>query len=178
MLIATNVVAIPRVRFEKLKNSPKARFIFEDRCRVKISFEDDHSITIDGDSTEVFFAKDVIAAYGRGFCVKDCLTLLREGNSLMLLDLKRWQTSKNALTRIKSRLIGEGGKARMTLEQLTGCKLSIRGRKVAAIGDYDDIAAVTDAIIKLIEGKKHSTVYASLERRNRAIKRDQLLGLK
>lgn len=169
-------IAIPRRRYDKLMHTPKARLLFEERCDVVIGFEPDNAISIKGKSDKVFFAKDVIRAYGNGFSLSTSLQLTNEYYSLMVIDLKEFTNRKNQLKRIKSRLIGTNGKAKKTLETLSACRISVKGRKVSAIGTLEDVEHLRKAIIDLIDGKKHGTVYSYLEKMNRIKKINSLLG--
>lgn len=168
-------VAIPKSRYDKLMQNHKARLKCEDRCGVVLAFEKDNAITIEGESDRVFFAKDVLIAYGRGFSMGTSLKLLNEGYSMLILDLRDFTGKKNDLLRIKGRLIGTEGKAKLTMESLSGCRISLKGRKVAAIGNLEDVENLKKALIDLIEGKKHSTVYAYLEKMNRKRKAGALM---
>jgi ribosomal RNA assembly protein len=71
--------------------------------------------------------------------------------------------SPNALERIKGRIIGEGGKARRMIEELSGASISIYGHTVGFIGNYKEIKLATDAIVLLAKGSMHKTVYNMLQ---------------
>ncbi len=171
----THIIPIPRKRYEKLMNEPELRLLCEEKCSVKLVLEGNNTVKIEGESTKVFFSKDVIVAFGRGFAMKECLKLLEDDYGLEIVDLKRFGTSKKNIARLKSRIIGKEGKSIKTIESLSSCKLSVRGNKVAILGKYDELGNVREAILKLIEGKKHSTVYRFLEAANRRKKINSLL---
>ncbi|MHA2104315.1 MAG: KH domain-containing protein, partial [Candidatus Hodarchaeales archaeon] len=74
--------------------------------------------------------------------------------------------SKKRVERIRGRIIGESGRTRRVLEEITRCNVSIYGDTVAIVGRYEDgeIDTAQEAIELLISGVKHGTVYKFLER--------------
>ncbi len=135
----------------------------EDRTKTKIEIEDT-SITVDGDSFGEWRAKDIVLAIGRGFNPEIALRLLNEDNTLEIINLKDFANSENAINRLKGRIIGEGGKARRIIEEVAGVSLSIYGKSIGIIGNYDDVATAKEAIGMLIRGARHASVYGFLER--------------
>ena len=73
---------------------------------------------------------------------------------MISLDEKR-----NALIRIRSRLIGTGGKAKRNVERLTNTRITIYGKTISIIGNYEDIDRAREAIGKLMSGSPHGNVY-------------------
>lgn len=67
-------------------------------------------------------------------------------------------------------MIGTGGKTRAIIEELTGSYLSVYGDTISIIGDYLAVTYAEEAINMIINGKKHRTVYAFLEKRARELK--------
>lgn len=123
-------------------------------------------------------ARDIVTAIGYGFSPERAFRLLDEDQVLIVIDLKQYVgPSENHLTRIKGRIIGEEGRARKNLEEMTGTHISIYDDYVAIIGDYESANAARDAILMLIEGKQHSTVYRHLEREMRRIRRTRMVSL-
>ena len=72
---------------------------------------------------------------GRGFSPENSLRLLRGENSLHVIDLREFGgKSPDQIERIKGRIIGENGTARLNIENLTGATISVYGRTVGIIG--------------------------------------------
>ncbi|HEX6067962.1 MAG TPA: KH domain-containing protein, partial [Nitrososphaera sp.] len=91
------------------------------------------------------------------------------------LDLRDYAgKSPSALARIRGRIIGEGGKARRTIEELTNAYISVYGHTVALIGTYHEIRLATDAIDLLAKGSMHKTVYNMLQEARRRDKEDKM----
>ncbi|MDX1533675.1 MAG: KH domain-containing protein, partial [Nitrosopumilaceae archaeon] len=82
--------------------------------------------------------------------------------------------SPSQVERIKGRIIGEGGKARKNMENLSGTSISVYGRTVAIIGDVTKLKIAVDAISSLSSGSMHGSVYNKLESARRREKADKM----
>ncbi len=123
-------------------------------------------------------AAEVVKAIAYGFPPDKAFRLLDEDQILVVVDLKQIVGDKeNHLKRIKGRIIGEGGRARRTIEEMTGTYIHVGEYHVAIIGDYERAMAAKQAIEMLAEGRMHSTVYRHLERLLREIKRRESLRM-
>ena len=107
---------------------------------------------------------DVIKAIGRGFSPDKAQRLFQDDEYLDIVDLKEFVGSrKNQLTRIRGRLIGENGKTRRIIEDLTGCEMVIYGDTVSLIGTSVSLPVAKHAIELILNGSEHATVYHYLE---------------
>ncbi len=79
------------------------------------------------------------------------------------IEVKEHTRRKN-LKEVRARLIGTGGKARKTIENLTGAVIVIHDNTVGVIVDADHLDAVVQGIESLIQGAKHGNVFAYLEK--------------
>lgn len=178
--------------FEKLIRIPNERIAvligksgitkskIEEFCHVKLN--------IDGETGEVviqsnggleqiqpFKAIEVVTAIGRGFSPENAFTLLEEGNSLYVIDLREFAgKSSSNIERIKGRLIGEGGRARRNMENLTKTKISVYGRTASIIGNNTQLKLAINAISSLSSGGMHGAVYGKLEAANRKVKQERM----
>ena len=126
----------------------------------------------------VMKAAEIVKAIALGFPLEKALRLMEEDQVLVVVDLKqRVGDAPNHLRRVKARIIGEGGRARKTIEQMTGVDMVIGDYHVAIIGEYERAMAAKEAVEMLIEGRMHSTVYRHLDRLMREIKRRERLRL-
>lgn len=141
------------------------------------------SITVDSPSGEVTIderraqdpvlalkARDVVVAIARGFSEERAFRLLGDDAYLEVLDVKDFAHSKNRVAQIKARLIGSRGKTRRVIEELTGVDVSVWGHTVSLIGDPFEMAIAREAVIMLLRGSEHATVYRFLERKRADIK--------
>ncbi len=120
-------------------------------------------------------ARDFIRAVAAGVSPEKAWRVLDEDQMLMIIDLKEVVgESPNHLKRIKGRLIGEKGKARRNIEQMTGTIINIGRDKVIIIGDYESAQVAREALEMLIQGRKHSTVYKHINRLMREVKRRRM----
>ncbi|HEV2316357.1 MAG TPA: KH domain-containing protein [Thermoplasmata archaeon] len=126
-----------------------------------------------GDPIGLMKARDVVQAIGRGFSPERAFRLLKDDTYLGVIDIKQatGKRTKDAIWRIRSRVIGAGGRARQRLEELSGCAVSVQGATVALIGDERQLERGTRAVQLLLRGSEHSTVFRMLvhERREAAL---------
>ncbi|MCI4349772.1 MAG: KH domain-containing protein [Thermoplasmata archaeon] len=124
------------------------------------------SIPDELDPVAAMKARDILLAVGRGFSPERARRLLRDDTYLAIVDIKRVsrQRSKAGLWRVRSRLIGAGGRARERIEELSGCSVSVYGSTVALIGQENQLERATRAIELLLRGSEHATVFHMLAR--------------
>jgi len=159
----------------------KVKQQIEKRCGVEIEIDSEN-----GDATissnrpveqmEAFRAIEVITAISRGFSPERAYRLLEDEEILFQqMDLHDYASkSPNALERIKGRIIGEGGKARRMIEELTGARVSVYGHMVGLIGNFKEVKLATDAITMLAKGSMHKSVYNMLQEARRRDKMDRM----
>ena len=178
--------------FEKLIRIPNDRIgsLIGKAGNVKSSIEKSCyvKLDIDGDTGEVFIksnddvekmqpfkAIEIVTAIGRGFSPENAMTLLEGENTLHVIDLREFVGKSNAnVERIKGRIIGEGGRARRNMENLSGTYISVYGKTVSVIGNSNKLRQVVDAISSLSNGSIHGAVYQKLESSNRREKEDKM----
>ena len=111
-------------------------------------------------------ARDVVVAVGRGFSPERAFRLFQGENYLSVLAMKEisGKRTKDAMRRLRARLIGERGSARSRLEELSGCSVSVYGSAVALIGTAEQLERGEHGIRLLLRGSEHGAVYSYLER--------------
>ena len=103
------------------------------------------------------------------------MTLLKGENTLHVIDLREFAGKSNAnVERIKGRIIGEGGRARRNMENLSSTHISVYGKTVSIIGDARKLRLVVDAISSISNGSMHGSVYTKLEAANRKEKQEKM----
>lgn len=166
------------VKIQNMRKIKKAVPVIENKTKIKISFGKG-SIRLKGSEMKEFLVEKVIQAIDFGYCADDALLLMNEDFVLEFIEVKEHTRRKN-LKDVRARLIGTGGKARKTIENLTGSEIVISGNTVGVIVDSDHLDAVVQGIESLIQGAKHGNVFAYLEKQNmsrRKFDKDDL-GLK
>ena len=131
----------------------------QDRLSIDISVES-NVVSMNGESLSIMEAETVVKAIARGFSPAKAFELLNEENTLIILDLP---SERNKLIKTKSRLIGTDGKCRKNMEQMTGTFVSVYGKTVSIIGEYDSAEKCRRAMQMLIKGSPHKNVYKFLE---------------
>ncbi|MFX1450543.1 MAG: KH domain-containing protein [Promethearchaeota archaeon] len=126
------------------------------------------------DPLSIWHAKDVVTAIGRGFSPEKAFSLLNEEKMLEIIDLSIFYgKSKSKLLRLKGRIIGEKGKTRRMIEELTEAYISVFGHTVGIIGEQLSLETAKKAIMMLIKGSQHSSVYKFLGRKRDRIKKSK-----
>mgnify|MGYP001390239175 CR=1 FL=1 len=118
---------------------------------------------------------EIITAIGRGFSPEKAMLLLVGDNILHVMNLQEFVgKSTDQMERIKGRIIGEKGKARTNMENLTSTSISVYGKTVSVIGSPNQLKIVIDALSSLSSGSMHGSVYNKLETARRREKIDKL----
>jgi ribosomal RNA assembly protein len=178
------IVKVPRDRIGVIigKNG-KVKGEIQDKCNVLIEIDSKTGDAIISSQskelsteTEPFKAVEVVTAISKGFSPRRAYRLIEgEEDTFQLIDLRDYAgKSSNSMKRIKGRIIGEEGKSRRTIEDLTGAYISIYGHTVGLIGKSDQIKIASDAVTMLSKGKSHKNVYNMLQEARRKAKMDRM----
>src|SRR5438128_11981680 len=79
--------------------------------------------------------------------------------------------------RVDVRIIGKESRAPRNIEKLTGTLISVSMHTISIIGTFEAVSIAKVALEKLIEGRKHGTVYKILKKRRKKVKKEKALGL-
>jgi ribosomal RNA assembly protein len=147
----------------------------ESRSEVRLDIDSESgSVAIEsvGDPVTALVAPDIVRAIGRGFKPEAALSLL-DGEMRMfdLIDISDKTRNDNDLRRQKGRLIGENGRTRQLMEELSGADVVIYGSTIGMIGDPEEVEAVRRATGMILDGAPHGAVYSYLERKHRELTR-------
>ena len=167
--------------FEKLIRIPEDRIgvLIGKSGETKLKIEKICSVKLDIDSKngevevlgkvidkkfQIFKALEIVAAIGRGFSPEKALRLLKGENTLHVINLREFNVkSPEQIERIKGRIIGDGGKARMNIENLSNTTITVYGKTVSIIGEPTQLKLAIDAIESLLSGSMHGYVYKKIE---------------
>lgn len=171
----TEVVKIPLERVKILiGENGTTKYKIEKKCNVELIIDSEGDVEIKGDAAEVFFAKDIVKAIGRGFSPRDALRLADQDYNLYIIALKEIVGSEKAMTRLKGRVIGERGKIKAEIESATESNLSIYGSTVSIISKIDTMEYAKEAVAMLLEGATHSALLTYLAKTRREIMESRL----
>jgi ribosomal RNA assembly protein len=123
------------------------------------------------DPLSVWKARYIVKAIGRGFNPEVSVKLMGDETILEIINLPDYVgKSKKAILRQKARIIGKDGRTKDIITDMTGVDISIYGKTVAIIGDMEQIHIAKEAVEMILNGVRHKTVYAFLERKTRDMK--------
>ncbi len=149
---------------EKIAELKREKDTIERELGIKIKIEG-RKVTIEGPSLNEYTADLVIQAIQFGFSAKTALLLKHDNISFRTLNIKDYTRRKN-LREVLGRLIGTRGQTKKTIEDISRCKMMIKEKEVAVIGDSEQIEYAVTAISNLVKGSKQSNVYKYLEKIN------------
>ncbi|NPE26544.1 hypothetical protein HNV12_00900 [Methanococcoides sp. SA1] len=169
------------MRYVKVGSVRKIKTVvraIESKVKVNIGFGKDR-VSVKGNEVNEYLVEQIIRAVDFGFDIEDALLLLNEDFVLEFIEVKEHTRRKN-LKDVRSRIIGSEGRAKRTIEKLTGAAIVISGNDIGVIVDADHLSATTQGIESLISGSKHGNVFGFLERQGAKIRRGSVedLGLK
>lgn len=167
-------LSIPKERIGTLLGgSGKIKETIEKLLNVKISISskgnDAGSIIIEGgvDCGSILKARDIVTAIGHGLNPEYALKLVEDDYIVVFIDITDHVPTTKNLKRIKGRIIGENGKSKRNIEELTKTHIVIDDTNniVVIMGNYENVMLARDAIIKLIKGAEHGSVYRFIKRK-------------
>ena len=157
----------------------KVRRRIEQLTNVKLNIDSEGAVTISNpkateDPVLAWKARDIVRAIARGFSPQNALSLVDEDMMLIIISLREIVgTSPSQLKRVSGRIIGESGRTRRVIEQVTETKITIYGRTVGIIGMNPGLDYARRAVDMLISGAPHGAVYSRLERMRRDMNRQK-----
>jgi len=134
----------------------------EKNLQVELTFEKDNVI-ISGEAFPEYIASKVLRAIDFGFDVESALLLSGEDYMLEIINLKSY-VRPSRLKQVKGRIIGEKGRAKKVISELTECDMVIKDNTVALLGRTENITLASKAVRLLISGSPHASVYTFLEK--------------
>lgn len=141
----------------------------EQAAEVRLDVDSqDGSVAIEknGDPIRGMKAPEIVEAIGRGFKPDEALTLLDDDMRMFdTIDIERAARNDNDLRRKKGRLIGEDGRTRELMEELTGASVVIYGSTFGVIGQPQEVDIARSAAEMILDGAPHGAVYSFLERK-------------
>ncbi|MFB6136250.1 MAG: pre-rRNA-processing protein PNO1 [Halobacteriaceae archaeon] len=141
----------------------------EGEAEVRLDVDSENgSVAVEtvGDPIRGMQGPEVVRAIGRGFSPDAALSLLDDEMMMFeTIDVERAARNDNDLRRKKGRLIGENGRTRELMEELTGADVVIYGSTMGIIGRPKEVDIVRSAAEMILDGAPHGAVYSFLERK-------------
>lgn len=158
----------------------KVKKWLEESCDVTLHIDSESGeVSVIGgtdlEKSDPLKAVQIVNAISRGFSPERTNRLMKDENILDIIDLRQYAgKSKNSMERIKGRLIGDRGKARRVIEELTGTYVSIYGHTVSTIGTSEQVRHAQQAVEMLASGSPHKAVYGLLQKKRTEAKLERL----
>ena len=124
----------------------------------------------------LYSCREIVKAISRGFNPEIAMFLLKQDYGMEIISLQDFAKSTRDFERIRGRVIGEGGKSRRTIEELTQTNISVYGKTVCIIGQLEFVPNARKAVEALLAGRKHGTVYKFLERKRKEMRTKTIFG--
>lgn len=153
-----------------IKGETKKQIEQATKTRLEIDSENGDIQIFGNDAINLYTTKEIITAIGRGFNPQTAMMLLKPDYAIEIINLKDSARTPNDLIRLRARIIGEGGRARTTIESLTQSYISIFGKTVSIIGTFEGLNLARRAIDMLIKGSAHGNVYKFLEKKQKELR--------
>jgi ribosomal RNA assembly protein len=164
-------IYIPHERIKKLKEHKELVTRIEKLCNCKLSFEEDDVVEAKGEAYAEYLARNIVYAWGRGFEMDVACKLADDNYYFSSIDLGQIISSDKRVKQVKARIIGEEGRTKRYIEEVSSAKISVYGDTVSFIGSIEEINEAETAVNTLIEGGTHRLAYTRMEaahRKNKA----------
>ncbi|MFW9945939.1 MAG: KH domain-containing protein [Candidatus Odinarchaeota archaeon] len=122
----------------------------------------------------VLTAEKILNAINRGFNPTKAMKLIEVTYDLQIFNLYDiLGKSEKKVKRMKGRIIGRGGEMRKAIERYAESLISVYGKTISIIADYENLQISRKAINMLLSGVPHHTVLRFLENKYNEKKREQ-----
>ena len=126
----------------------------------------------------IYTAQKIVNAINRGFNPTKAMKLLEENYDLEIFNLLSiLGKSDKRIKRVKGRIIGRNGEIRKAIERYAESFVSVYGKTVSIIADYDNLQIARKATSMLINGMPHHVVLKFLENKYNEKKKEQFRQL-
>ncbi|MDI3474187.1 MAG: ribosomal assembly protein [Candidatus Woesearchaeota archaeon] len=159
---------VPKTRIAPLigtNGETKRELSWISKSRIDVNSDEGDVVISGNDPIMLFELREVITAIGRGFNPEVAKLLFKKDYVLEIINIKDFVNTKKGMIRVRARVIGEDGKARKTIEELTDTNICIFGKTVGIIGEIFNVMDAKKSIVSLLNGSRHGSVYSWLEKR-------------
>ncbi len=159
-------VFIPQERARLLASKGAMLRKLEKLCKCSIRVGAGSLVELDGGSYDEYVARNIVYAFGRGFDLTKAQKLADESTYFASMDIGSHSSKKRTMN-VRSRLIGEDGRAKRYIEAVSGAFMSVYGDTVCFIGKAEEIDEAETAARTIIEGGSHRLAYSRMEAAHR-----------
>jgi len=158
------------------KGAEKRKLEHATGCKIEVDSKEGVVQIGGGEALSLYVCREIVLAIGRGFSPEVAQLLLKQDYGVELLSIKDFAKNEGEMIRLKGRVIGEDGKSRRTIEELTGVHITVYGKTIGLIGELEMLPLARKAVESLLSGQKHASVYKWLETRGKELRKKQFLG--
>ena len=129
----TYELKIPKERVAVLigkEGATKNHLETETSCKLIIDSKEGEVFVKGKDAINLYSAREIITAIGRGFNPDIALSLLKPDYVFEQLSIQDYARNKNDEKRLKGRVIGQEGKSRKLLEEHTETNICVYGKTI------------------------------------------------
>ena len=153
--------------------------VLEDKTHTTITIDSkEGSVKVEGsdeNTVPLLRAVETINAINRGFSPERAFELLDDEDLLLdMIDLSGLAEGPRQLDRLRGRIIGKDGRARVQIEDMTDVEISVFGKTIGLIGYPEQLKVARTAIDMLIEGVPHENVFAFLDKKKKESKQNMI----
>ncbi|MFX1311310.1 MAG: KH domain-containing protein [Promethearchaeota archaeon] len=126
----------------------------------------------------VYTAQKIVNAISRGFNPIKAMKLLEENYDLEIINLiSILGKSDKHIKRVKGRVIGRNGEVRKAIEKYAESYISVYGKTISLIANYENLQVARKATNMLINGVPHHIVLKFLENKYNEKKKEKFRQL-
>ncbi len=126
----------------------------------------------------IFTAQKVVNAINRGFNPLKAMKLIEDNYDLEIFNLLTiLGKSEKRIKRLKGRVIGRNGEMRKAIERYAESFISVYGKTISIIADYENLQIARKAVSMLINGVPHNVVLRFLENKYNEKKKEEFRQL-
>ncbi|MHA1477980.1 MAG: KH domain-containing protein [Promethearchaeota archaeon] len=130
------------------------------------------------DPLSTFTAQKVVNAINRGFNPVKAMKLIDETFDIEVFNLyDLLGKSEKKIKRLKGRIIGRNGEMRKAIESNAESYVSVYGKTVSIISDYENLQIARKAVNMLLSGMPHHSVLKFLENKYNDKKKEEFRKL-
>ncbi|MBN1275356.1 RNA-processing protein [Candidatus Woesearchaeota archaeon] len=167
---------IPKDRIAVLigpKGLMKKELEEQTKTSIKVDSKEGDVRLFGKDSLALFSLREVVKAIGRGFNPEVAILLLKQDYVIEIIDVSEYSRQKSHLQRLRGRVIGADGKARVTIENLTETSIVVYGKTISVIGTTERSMLARRAVEALLDGSTHASVYKWLEKAAKRLRKKE-----
>ncbi len=170
----SHTIKIPKDRVAVLigkKGEIKKQIETTSETKITVDSGEGDVIISGKDAIKLYAAREIVHAIARGFNPEIALLLMKHDYGFELINIMDYAKTKNDMIRLKGRIIGEDGKSRKTIEELTNTDICVYGKSIGIIGELEYMPIARKAVETLLRGSPHNNVYRWLEKRRKELKK-------